>query len=324
MIVTENKLIKPERADSTAATMTDADGAFHVLVDFAEALSDALSQLKIENGTVYETTAQKISKIQTSLGTTIESLSAHLQNNAAHFTEEERQKLSDPKNYDLPTMSKEVKGGAKLGSYLRIADEKLTVQEASTTQAGVVQLNDTFESESSTQAATARTVKKLSEDINKTDENVALHQKDTEAHITSSERKKWDRASTVTGGDAVASVDMLRQLIFTPMILSSGADLDSLTTSGRYYAPFDASVTNLPSGWKNGFFDVMYVGDYNVCKQVGWRHGTKGSNDYQSAVRLANMTDGAMVFGEWVITGKVSGGTDAPSGGQNGDVYVQY
>ncbi len=60
---------------------------------------------------------------------------------------------------------------------------------ASTTQAGIVQLDDTLTSASTTKAATANAVKQVND-------AVVAHSADNAAHITSAERTKWNRADS--------------------------------------------------------------------------------------------------------------------------------
>ncbi|ALA68954.1 hypothetical protein GT50_01275 [Geobacillus stearothermophilus 10] len=60
---------------------------------------------------------------------------------------------------------------------------------ASTTQAGIVQLNDTLTSTSTTQAATANAVKQVND-------AVVAHLADTTKHITSTERTNWNTAKS--------------------------------------------------------------------------------------------------------------------------------
>ena len=87
--------------------------------------------------------------------------------------------------------------------------------------------------------------------------------------------------------------------------LSSGYDLDNLMTAGLYYA--GGTPVHAPQNAVNGF--VLVIGNGSAFKQVWFRLGTIGTNDYRTYIRTHN-SDG---WGDWyqVITsmgGSITGG----------------
>ena len=81
---------------------------------------------------------------------------------------------------------------AILGPDGKILSEQLPQQSlpnASTTQAGIVQLNDTLTSTSTTQGATANAVKQVND-------AVVAHSADTTKHVTQAEKNVWNSAET--------------------------------------------------------------------------------------------------------------------------------
>ncbi len=94
--------------------------------------------------------------------------------------------------------------------------------------------------------------------------------------------------------------------------LASGTDADTLKTSGLYFLP-DSGV-NLPNNAVNGYILVISNTAGSRAKQLFMRHGTQGTNDFQTYVRQYNGTQ----WGDWVkilTAGQAvqisEGGTDA-------------
>lgn len=83
------------------------------------------------------------------------------------LTPAEVQKLIDTNAYKLPTASASVLGGVKIGTNINIASGVISVNSASTSQKGVVQLSDAVNSTSTSLAATANAVKKAYDQANK-------------------------------------------------------------------------------------------------------------------------------------------------------------
>lgn len=71
----------------------------------------------------------------------------------------DKTKLDGLSNYTLPTASSTTKGGVKVGSNLKITEDVLSVPAADNTQAGVVTLSDSTNSQSSQVAASSKAVK---------------------------------------------------------------------------------------------------------------------------------------------------------------------
>ena len=87
--------------------------------------------------------------------------------------------------------------------------------------------------------------------------------------------------------------------------LSSGYDLDNLKTAGLYYA--GGSPAHAPQNAPNGF--LLVIGTSTACKQMWFRRGTIGTNDFNTYIRTYD-EDG---WGDWyqVITsmgGSITGG----------------
>ena len=86
-------------------------------------------------------------------------------------------------------------GLATLGADGKVPAAQLSVStppDASTTRKGIVQLNDTVTSTSTTQAATANAVRTVQETVN-------AHSADSTKHVTAAERTKWNNAVTDIG-----------------------------------------------------------------------------------------------------------------------------
>ena len=71
----------------------------------------------------------------------------------------DKTKLDGLSNYTLPTASGTTKGGVKVGDNLKITEDVLSVPAADNTQAGVVTLSDSTNSQSSQVAASSKAVK---------------------------------------------------------------------------------------------------------------------------------------------------------------------
>ena len=90
----------------------------------------------------------------------------------------------------------------------------------------------------------------------------------------------------------------------TITISATGTSLDDYKEEGTYYFPTATQTVNIPYG-TNGWLKVIANGT-NV-KQIWYRSGTPGTNDFQTAIRTHTNTTG---WGEWtkVLTSK--DGTD--------------
>lgn len=110
------------------------------------------------------------------------------------------------------------------------------------------------------------------------------------------------------------AIHLTRESIYKPENLAPNEtetiDLDTLFTAGRYYIPSKSGTkTGMPTGVVNGWLDVMPSYYYTTgveimryCKQVFYRHGTAGSNDYQVYTRLWNRSG----WGAWNLVSKTS------------------
>lgn len=85
----------------------------------------------------------------------------------ANVTPSEVQSLIDKNKYILPTASDTTLGGVKIGTNVNISSGTISINNASTSQKGVVQLSDAVNSTSTTLAATANAVKKAYDQANK-------------------------------------------------------------------------------------------------------------------------------------------------------------
>lgn len=125
----------------------------------------------------------------------------------------------------IPTSQKGAANGvASLDGGAKVPTTQLPA--ASTTQAGIVQLNDTLTSTSTTQAATANAVKQVNDAL-------AAHSADTVKHITAAERTAWNsirQKHQVTADDGSA-------------INISGQDLNNIKMTGIYMGD---NLTNAP------------------------------------------------------------------------------
>ena len=79
-------------------------------------------------------------------------------------------------------------------------------------------------------------------------------------------------------------------------IEATGENLDDYTTAGWYY--FRNAPTNIPGG-SNGWLHVMTAPSLAIAKQVWYRYGTPGSNDYQTWVRTKNTAANGGTWGKW-------------------------
>ncbi len=68
------------------------------------------------------------------------------------------------------------------------------------------------------------------------------------------------------------------------VVTTSGTDLDDYTSTGIYYFSSSYTPTNIPAG-VNGWLLVMRGNNSNTVKQMWWRHGTIGTNDYNTWIR---------------------------------------
>lgn len=79
------------------------------------------------------------------------------------------------------------------------------------------------------------------------------------------------------------SLDAKRDLAYTK--LPDGSDLNDATTPGGYFLHHQNTYINKPSQLVNGFMEVMKYGD--VVKQIVYRQGTIGTNDWTVVERTA-------------------------------------
>lgn len=118
----------------------------------AEAITDGANTI----------TPQKVKDIETKVDN-------HTSNADIHFTSTERTKLSgiaaNANNYILPNATTTALGGVKVGTNLSVSSGTISVANASTTTKGVVQLNNTTASTSTTEALAANQGKVLSDKI---------------------------------------------------------------------------------------------------------------------------------------------------------------
>lgn len=84
----------------------------------------------------------------------------------------------------------------------------------------------------------------------------------------------------------------------TIVVNKTDEDLNNYTKEGRYYFPSAYTPKNIPNG-TNGWLEVFYT-DGNSIKQIWYRCGTAGDNDYETYIR----TYAKSQWGSWakVIT----------------------
>lgn len=108
------------------------------------------------------------------------------------------------------------------------------------------------------------------------------HTNNSTVHITASERTKWNNVDN--------------KLDKNYAVVATGTDLNRIVTTGLYFCNSSYTYTNMPPGVVNGYLVVMRSGTTNNIKQVFYRQGTIGTNDWQIYVRMGTTT----VFGPWV------------------------
>lgn len=80
--------------------------------------------------------------------------------------------------------------------------------------------------------------------------------------------------------------------------LPDGTDLNEVTTGGSYYLYHTSTYANKPSQLVNGFMDVMVYG--SVVKQIVYRQGTIGANDWTIVERTGILSSGTWSWSDWV------------------------
>ncbi len=119
------------------------------------------------NKPISTATQGAINNVISDISITNSKLNMHIDDSIAHLTSTEHDKLTSVEvganKYVLPTMSASIKGGARVGENIKLTGEVISVENASTSVKGVVQLNNTLTSSSVTQAATANVVKGLND-----------------------------------------------------------------------------------------------------------------------------------------------------------------
>lgn len=78
-------------------------------------------------------------------------------------------------------------------------------------------------------------------------------------------------------------------------VTDTGEDLDDYKTTGIYYFDSSHTPTNIPVG-VNGWLMVMKSPSSGAVKQMWWRQGTNGTNDYNTYVRQYS----ASAWSSWV------------------------
>lgn len=98
---------------------------------------------------------------------------------------------------------------------------------ASTTQAGIVQLNNTLTSTSTTQAATANAVKQVND-------AVAAHLADNVKHITATERAAWNSAEANAKAYTDSAPEAMQRNLGIFNVYKSGKDANGIFTIVEY------------------------------------------------------------------------------------------
>lgn len=119
---------------------------------------------------------------------------------------------------------------AILGPDGKILSEQLPQQSlpsASTTQAGIVKLNDTLTSTSTTQAATANAVKQVND-------AVVAHSADNVKHITAAERAAWNSAESNAKAYTDTAPEAMQRNLGIFNVYKSGKDANGIFTIVEY------------------------------------------------------------------------------------------
>ena len=122
-------------------------------------------------------------------------------------------------------------------------------------------------------------------------------------------------------------------LLKTQIVSTENTDLNNYIEDGTYYFSTNYTPLNVPSTCVNGWLRVMKGNSNSVIKQVWYRHGTVNANDFETYVRTKIGTSGWSNWKRYITNDdailnekqkKILVGTAAPSGGSNGDIYIQY
>ncbi|MCL9971093.1 phage tail protein [Anoxybacillus kestanbolensis] len=98
---------------------------------------------------------------------------------------------------------------------------------ATTTQAGIVQLNDTLTSTSATQAATANAVKRVND-------AVVAHSADTTKHVTQAEKDAWNSAEANAKAYTDTAPEAMQRNLGIFNVYKSGKDANGIFTTVEY------------------------------------------------------------------------------------------
>lgn len=182
----------------------------------AEAITDGVNTI----------TPQQVVDLQTGLNN-------HTSNADIHFTSTERAKLSgiaaNANNYTLPNATTTALGGVKVGTNISVSTGTISVANASTTTKGVVQLNNTTTSTSTTEALAANQGKVLNDKIDVLTGNLGT----TNNSLTTLDSKVNQHESKVASATELGHVKVGTNLSITPdgtLNASGGTPPDASTT----------------------------------------------------------------------------------------------
>ena len=96
-------------------------------------------------------------------------------------------------------------------------------------------------------------------------------------------------------------------------------DFNTFTTSGRYFATWNrATAKNIPPDGTNGLVIVSKLQTANVVRQIVFRWGTAGTNDWQIFTRESTNANGVLLWSpwRWIVTDQSLGDGLRFSGGK--------
>ena len=96
-------------------------------------------------------------------------------------------------------------------------------------------------------------------------------------------------------------------------------DFNTFTTSGRYFATWNrATAKNIPPDGTNGLVIVSKLQTANVVRQIVFRWGTAGTNDWQIFTRESTDANGVLLWSpwRWIVTDQSLGDGLRFSGGK--------
>lgn len=96
-------------------------------------------------------------------------------------------------------------------------------------------------------------------------------------------------------------------------------DFNTFTTSGRYFARWNrATAKNIPPAGTNGLVIVSKLQTANVVRQIVFRWGTAGTNDWQIFTRESTDANGVLLWSpwRWIVTDQSLGDGLRFSGGK--------